>query len=144
MIIFFCSRNRNRNHQILPRLPISGSMAEPINKLLKKNCTLIWTNVCQQSFKRIIHSLTHPPVLIYPDFSKDFILETDASIIGLDAVLAQKDKNGLNPPIAYGSRMLKDAEKNYSETAIIRNLRCGSGVRTIQTLFIWKRFYNRM
>jgi hypothetical protein len=57
-------------------------------------------------------------VLIYPDFTKTFILETDASTVGLGAVLAQKDNNGLNRPIGYGSRMLKDAVKNYSATEL--------------------------
>ena len=62
--------------------------------------------------------MVNPPVLIYPDFTKCFVLETDASTVGLGAVLAQKDKNGVNRPIGYGSRMLKDAEKNYSATEL--------------------------
>ena len=91
-----------------------SSIAEPINKLLKKNCKFQWSLECQNSFEKIIYALKHPPVLIYPDFEKQFILETDASIIGLGAVLAQKDSLGINRPIAYGSRMLKDAEKKVS------------------------------
>jgi hypothetical protein len=86
--------------------------------LLKKGVKFKWSDECARNFKLIINSLTNPPLLIYPDFNEQFILETDASNVGLGAVLAQKDKNGLNRPIGYASRMLKGAEKNYSATEI--------------------------
>ena len=56
------------------------------------------------------------PVLAYPCFGPDreFILETDASGIGLGAVLSQKQDEGLIHPIAYASRSLNTHEKNYS------------------------------
>jgi hypothetical protein len=99
-------------------IPQFSTTAEPINKLLKKNSDFLWSTDCETGFKQIIDALVNPPVLIYPDFTKSFILETDASTVGLGAVLAQKDKNGVNRPIGYGSRMLKDAEKNYSATEL--------------------------
>ena len=95
-----------------------GSIAEPINRLLKKETRFNWSDECKESFKKLIFCLTNPPVLIYPDFTKEFILETDASTIGLGAVLAQKDKNGINRAVAYASRMLKPPERKYTATEL--------------------------
>ena len=55
-------------------------------------------------------------VLAYPDFGKPFVLETDASIQGLGAVLSQVQEDGRPHPIAYASRSLSPSEKNYGIT----------------------------
>jgi hypothetical protein len=68
-------------------IPQFSSKAEPINKLLKKNSVFKWSNECEKGFCDIIHALTNHPVLIYPDFGCEFIQETDASTVGLGAVL---------------------------------------------------------
>ena len=49
------------------------------------------------------------PVLAFADFKKPFLLETDASIEGLGAVLSQKQEDGRYHPIAYACRGLKEA-----------------------------------
>ena len=51
------------------------------------------------------------PILAYPDFSKGFVLETDASKSGLGAVLSQLQNDGKLHPITYTSRALSKAEK---------------------------------
>ena len=53
------------------------------------------------------------PVLVFPDWDKPFLLETDASKEGLGAVLSQKQNDGRYHPIAFGSRSLTLSEKNY-------------------------------
>ena len=58
-------------------------------------------------------ALTTAPVLAHPDMDKAFILHTDASDLGLGAVLSQIQDDGKEHPIAYAARALKPYEKNY-------------------------------
>ena len=53
------------------------------------------------------------PVLVFANYMKDFLLETDASKEGLGAVLSQKQEDGWFHPVAYGSQALTTHEKNY-------------------------------
>ena len=57
-------------------------------------------------------------MLAYPDFSRDFVVETDGSIRGLGAVLAQIQDSGETHPVACASRALSATEKNYGITEI--------------------------
>lgn len=75
--------------------------------------TLIeWTNEHQKVLEQLIDRLTTPPVLAYPDFDRPFILHTDASQMGLGAILYQV-QDGKMRVIGYGSRTLTSAEQNY-------------------------------
>ena len=58
------------------------------------------------------------PVLVFTDFKKPFLLETDASIKGLGAVLFQKQDDGWYHPIAYASRGLKGGESRYHSSKL--------------------------
>ena len=58
------------------------------------------------------------PVLAFPNFDQEFILETDASGVGLGAILAQKQPDGTVRPIAYGSRTLQQHKKKYGATEL--------------------------
>ena len=60
------------------------------------------------------NKLETAPILAYPNFDLPFVLETDASIQGLGAILSQKQRDGLVHPVAYASRALLPAERNYS------------------------------
>jgi len=55
-------------------------------------------------------------VLAYPKFDEDFVLEADASVIDLGAVLAQRQSDGFTHPIAYASRALSTSKCNYRIT----------------------------
>ena len=66
-----------------------------------------WNQDCTLAFQKLKEKLTSAPVLAHPDFSKPFVVETDASFRGLGAVLSQED--GV---IAYASRGLRPAERN--------------------------------
>ena len=76
-----------------------------------------WTVDHQREFEDIKQALTSDPVMAYPDWNREFILSTDASIQGLGAVLSQMFPEG-ERVIAYASRRLKDSEKNYGITQL--------------------------
>ena len=81
----------------------------------------IWTAIHQESFDKLKDALTSAPILAYPDYSRRFILETDASLKGLGTVLTQEDDEGNFRIISYASHMLKLYERsmrNYSSAKL--------------------------
>ena len=70
-----------------------------------------WTLEHQESFERLKHSLITAPILAYPNYEKPFLLEMDASLKGLGAVLSQQDLYGNQWVISFASRSLKPYEK---------------------------------
>ncbi|KAJ8035295.1 hypothetical protein HOLleu_22474 [Holothuria leucospilota] len=77
----------------------------------KKKEPYKWTEKHQQAFVAIKVAFTSPPILAFPDYSKQFIVYTDASSNGLGAVLSQV-QDGHERVIAYASRTLRPPEKN--------------------------------
>ena len=67
-----------------------SKIAARLNKLLVKNKPFVWTEECIKAYKELKGLLLKGPVVAYPDFSVPFTLYTDASNIGLGAILAQK------------------------------------------------------
>jgi hypothetical protein len=78
-----------------------GMISRPLTDLLKKGTLFIWTNHCEKAFQFLKQALISALVLAVPDFSKPFVVETDASDTGIGAVL-QHDGH----PIAYVSKAL--------------------------------------
>ena len=80
-----------------------------------------WSPECQESFEKLKEALITVPVLSYPDYSKPFILEMDASLKGLGAVLSQEDSDGNVHVVSFMSHTLKPYEKsmkNYSSVKL--------------------------
>src|SRR5436190_4917647 len=92
-----------------------SKITKPLTNCLKKNQTIDINNKeYRECFEKCKTLLSNDPILKYPDFTKDFILTTDASNYAIGAVLSQKDKNNKDLPIAYISRTLNTHEINYS------------------------------
>ena len=95
-----------------------STIAEPLTRLTKKNARWKWGTEEYDAFNRLKNALVSAPVLACPDFSRRFFLQTDASTSGLGAVLTQFLDDGGERVIAYASRTLSGAEKNYSATEL--------------------------
>ncbi len=57
---------------------------------LKKQTVFEWTDDCDRAFNNVKSELVQAPALAYPDFSKPFVLETDASGVGIGCMLSQE------------------------------------------------------
>lgn len=90
-------------------------IASPLHKLTQKDVKFKWTPACEDAFRKLKSALTTAPVLGYPDFGKEFILDTDACREGCGAVLSQLEE-GQERVIAYSSKKFKKAERQYSVT----------------------------
>ena len=91
-------------------IPNFAAIAIPLNRLLKKDVEFAFDENCRVAFETLKRILISPHILQYPDFEHDFILRTDASGFALGAVLS----NFNDKPIAYASKTLNGAERNYS------------------------------
>lgn len=95
-------------------IPDFAKITKPLTQCLKKGCKVnIDDHKYIECFKKCKTLLTNDPILQYPDFSKDFVLTTDASNVAIGAVLSQGSV-GADKPIAYASRTLNSSEMNYS------------------------------
>lgn len=90
-----------------------AKLTKPLTLCLKKGADIKHTEEFIKAFETCKKILTNEPVLQYPDFSKPFVLTTDASNVALGAVLSQ-GKIGCDRPICYASRTLNDSEQKYS------------------------------
>ena len=97
-------------------MPGFAKIAAPLHALTWESVPFFWSMACQGAFLRLKDLLVTPPVLAFPNFTKSFVLHTDASIEGLGAVLEQEQEDGRLHPVAYASRSLSKAERNYGIT----------------------------
>jgi len=86
-----------------------GVISKPLTDLLKKHTLFIWSSVHDSSFIALKSALCNAPVLALPDFSKVFSIETDASGVGIGAVLMQDGH-----PLAFISKALGPKSKSLS------------------------------
>ncbi|KAL6416826.1 hypothetical protein ACFW04_013132 [Cataglyphis niger] len=94
-----------------------STIAAPLTSLTRKNAKWKWGAEETTAFRELKKTLVSAPVLACPDFARRFVLQTDASASGLGAVLTQNFEEG-ERVIAYASRTLNSAEKNYSATEL--------------------------
>lgn len=94
-------------------IPDCSRIASPLYRLLKKDTKFEWTQAQENAFQHLKSKFMKQPILQYPDFSKEFVLTTDASNHGLGAVLSQ-GQVGKDLPVAYASHSLNQVESHYT------------------------------
>ena len=83
--------------------------------MLRSNAQWKWSVECQKTFEQAKKQLASAPVLAHYDVTQKIKLAADASAYGLGAVISHAYEDGSERPIAYASRTLSDAEKNYAQ-----------------------------
>jgi hypothetical protein len=93
-----------------------GAISKPLTDLTKKSSSerIKWTLQADAAFNTLKRKLTSEPILMAPNFNKDFILQTDASLYGIGGVLCQQGEDEQIHPVMYASRVLSPAETRYS------------------------------
>jgi RNase H-like domain found in reverse transcriptase/Integrase zinc binding domain len=98
-----------------------SKLARPLLQLTHLSTPWIWGEAEQEAFETLRSAMTDKPVLRQPDFTKPFVLLTDASAYGVGAILSQEggsinptnDKKPRLHPIAYYSATFTETERNY-------------------------------
>jgi len=79
--------------------------------LLKKSTEFKWSNEADIAFEILKERLIQSPILVPPNFDKPFIIRTDASRSGIGGVIMHKDEEGMEKPLYFVSRALKNMEE---------------------------------
>jgi transposase InsO family protein len=90
-----------------------ADVAAPLHELTK-DVPFVWEEKQTKAFETLKERLITAPILRFPDFKKEFVLQTDASDFSLGAVLAQGDEQGREQVVAYISHKLTDAERKWT------------------------------
>ena len=85
-----------------------NTLAWPPTQQLKKDA-FHWNSEAEDAFQKLKDIMINFPILALPDFSQEFVIETDASDLGLGAVLMQHDR-----PIAFYSQKLSTVSRTKS------------------------------
>ena len=96
-------------------IPSCSTIGESLFALIRKEARFVWGAQQEAAFQDLLKYLANAPILRFPDWSKRFFIETDASNVGLGAALTQEVED-TRLPIAYASRTLNEAERKYSAT----------------------------
>ncbi|XP_021340552.1 uncharacterized protein K02A2.6-like [Mizuhopecten yessoensis] len=110
-------------------IPNMSEITSPLRELLKKDIAWIWDTTHDHALKVIKDVLTAKPVLNFFDQTKPVTIQADASQNGLGACLMQEGK-----PIAYASRSLTSAEKNYAQIEKVSHCIL---MRQVSSICIW-------
>ena len=100
-------------HQLLRGLETRVTKAGKKKRGPPKGQKFEWGTAQQEAFDTLREKLTTAPVLAYADYTKPFVVHTDASLDGLGAAIYQKQDDGKERVVAYASRSLGPTEVNY-------------------------------
>ena len=92
-------------------------VAQPLQKLVPENATFLWGDEQERAFQELKAALTAPTFMAHPRPGLPYVVDCDAAMEGLGAVLSQK-VDGHERPICYASRVLRPNEKKWSVTEL--------------------------
>ncbi|CAI5771464.1 Hypothetical predicted protein [Podarcis lilfordi] len=122
-------------------IPKFSEIAVPLSDLTRKKepDMVNWTAACQRAFDALKSALTSNPVLVAPDYDREFTVFTDASNAGIRAVLCQQGEKDDLHPITFISKKLLPRERHYSTI----EKECLAIVWALQKLtpYIWGRTF---
>ena len=87
----------------------------PLNNLLRSKVAWSWTPEVDAAFKEIKQCMCSAPVLAHYDPDMPLVIACDASPVGVAAVLSHRYPDGSERPVAFASRTLSSAERNYAQ-----------------------------
>ena len=93
-------------------IPNFAETIKQVTAMLKKDQEVKWTTEAKNPFEKIKMAITEAPILVSPDFTREFLTFSFASEDTLAVVLLQKNKDGLEQPIAFFNKTLRDSELN--------------------------------
>ena len=96
-------------------IPNLATVTEPLNQLLHKGTQWQWSSDCEKAFAQLKNTLSSSPVLVHYDTNSPLRLACDASAYGVGAVISHTMPDGSEKPVAFASRTLTKAERNYSQ-----------------------------
>lgn len=96
-------------------IPRISTILTPMYMLLRKDTEFVWNLACKKAFDEVKQKLVSAQVLAHYDPNLKLTLACDASAYGIAAVLSQIQADGTERPTAFTSRVLNDAEKQYSQ-----------------------------
>ncbi|KAH9244120.1 hypothetical protein BASA81_018502 [Batrachochytrium salamandrivorans] len=94
-------------------VPNYAKITQPLTSLLKKDSIFAWSADTEASFTRLKESFRDNVVLTHADETKEFLVEVDASDFAVAGVLSQYDVQKQLRPVAFFSRQMVPAERNY-------------------------------
>ena len=120
-------------------LPDLSTLLAPLNALTHSCAEWYWDTTCERAFKNSKYMICKAGILCHYDPSKPLKLACDASSYGLGAVISHVSPDGVEKPIAFASRIMTSAERNYSQVerealAII------FGVKRFRQ-YLWGRYF---
>ena len=96
-------------------VPDFSGVAKPLTDLTSKATEFQWSEAAHQAFERLKVALSSAPLLSFPLPSGDYVLDTDASDVGVGAVLSQV-QDGVERVIAFSSKKLNKQQRRYCVT----------------------------
>jgi len=95
-------------------IPQFATITDVLYKLLSTKTKFKWLQEHQHSFEEVKKKMSDQHLLVHPDFTKPFVVRTDASNVGVGAVLCQRSDDGTDSIITCASKALSSCQRNYT------------------------------